>query len=964
MNHYSSTIKKYYLPAIGAALASVSLFHFALPTFAAGTAASTVLRNKATATYDDDGDPNTDPLEVISNEVTVTVGKVAGITNVADGNTATGQVLPGDSVGLDFRITNTGNDVSSIFIPAAGDILNNGGTTDNLLSIDSIQFKGSGANDTFAGRSTLTNGIVPNIAVDDFIIVRVNITVNGNADPTETVTVQLGNTGPNDDTADTQNQPDQPASNSTLEKEEEDVRTVAVGSPPAAVGGDPLNGEREASATNSITLGSEAIALAQITKGSSVGNNSTPENIADDVITYNLDLEVLNSITYADPNFNFNFRDLEGRDYSSATTTESGQTGPVINRSNTSPQIPVLSNQTNLILVSDAVPEGTELRLDNNDEPVGVNAPTGWVPIYTQSPLSVPADEAQWFENPDELDTSGSPATIDRITRIGWVYDARAASPGDGAIARGTNVTDTQDFTFQVTPIDNPAPIPPLEVYNLAQIFGSTDDGDDATTTGNDVFDESGDQNPSNFDDGGTIGPDETVGSTLNTDGTNGTTVRYGFAVPGINDENVDPGNNQGTGRGGEVDRVILNNVLTSDILNGPDGTPDARGQLLSGTLDDNHDFQNLSATTPENTSLPAADFDNNGNLQRRYNPAPKEFTNTVRNGGGGEEDVTLLPISPGYGVGNDRFGGAFDDLPDETIVTIEFDGDRAVYVYIESSGEFQLATTSNAPNIATNAPDVTIPGTNEDIVIVDLDANDETYTVTVDLPADTPLSTNFNTPGDSSSGVVGGYPVPILAYAGTQPTTINSASGNDYNVTINQLYTGFLQLDKTATIFRRDDLEDPDSTRTEVTGNAADTVIPGDIIEYEVTYTNISEGQDSGTGNGILTVNDLAITEDGTASGNTWGLDNDTPNPDADDLIDTLHVEGEAVADPVAPINYTPVTGASSTDDSTLGAEIIRYEVGGTDGIDGIAPGDSGTFTFQRRVTEESDIPDPASNP
>ena len=99
-------MRKYYSPLIGAALAAASLFHFSLPAFAAGTTAGTGLVNRATATYEDQNDK---PYNVTSNEVTVTVGKIAGITNVpiafkdittSPTNTS---ILPRDSVRFDFE---------------------------------------------------------------------------------------------------------------------------------------------------------------------------------------------------------------------------------------------------------------------------------------------------------------------------------------------------------------------------------------------------------------------------------------------------------------------------------------------------------------------------------------------------------------------------------------------------------------------------------------------------------------------------------------------------------------------------------------------------------------------------------------------------------------------------------------------------------------------------------------------
>ena len=944
-------MRKYYSPLIGAALAAASLFQFSLPAFAAGTTAGTDLINNATATYKD-ADEN--EYNVTSNRVTVTVGKVAGITNVANGNTSSGPILSGQAVGFDFRVTNTGNDVSSIFIPDSTTIANYDGTTDNL-TVNSVQYSVDGG-ENFIARPD--DGIVPNIAEDDSIVVRVNVTIDSTATDGASVAVQLGNTGPNDNTVDTQNQPDEIAGNSDIAAR--DVRTVtataASGDPDPEVAGDPVNGQREASAVNTTEVNAVPLALPRITKASAgVDQNGSPTNVQDDIVTYNLDLDVLSSglPDYTSPNFSFSIEDLEGRDYSA---------GPLVDGAEPMFDPVEFADRSNLILMSDAIPAGTSLRTTTDGggvvSAVGVESPTGWTPVYTSSPLSVPADEAIWRSDLNDTDVDES-----NITRIGWVYDA--STDANGSVAQGTNFTG---FSFEVITdgIENVT----TDIYNLAQVFGSTDDDDDETTAGAIVFDESGDQNPSNFNDDGSGRTDETVITANIDDGEGGTTAVYGYAIS-PEESNIDPGSNTGTGPAGEFDEVTVVRTaqVTSSILNGPGAynrpgdtadvvsEPDALGTFFGvNPADDNHDFQNLSTDTPATNS-----FDEDGNVTTTYNPTAKTFNNTVQNNGSNSINAVLEPISPAY----PGLGGAADDLPDGTIVTIAYGGETAQYTYNVTSveeditGSFTLADGDTPIVTASILPD-----------------NTEDYTVTVQLPENTELSTNLD--ANSPSGFVGGFPVPIIAYNDTNGnddldlTAVGAdidADNESHNVTINQLYTGFLRLDKTATIIGLTDPTNPDSPIGEVDRDP----IPGDVIQYNITYTNISEEASPGaSGNLLLEVDDLVVTEDGTAgdtdgngvingseAGNNWALDND-----GDGIIDTLHVSGSAgeaesetggvSGSSSVTVNYSDDDGPLAATESSVTGEIVEYQFGP---VSNVAPGESGTVTFQRTVTEDNEL-------
>jgi hypothetical protein len=220
---------------------------------------------------------------------------------------------------------------------------------------------------------------------------------------------------------------------------------------------------------------------------------------------------------------------------------------------------------------------------------------------------------------------------------------------------------------------------------------------------------------------------------------------------------------------------------------------------------------------------------------------------------------------------------------------------------------------------------------------------------VEVDLPAGTKLSTD--TLPDYTGDTEWGYPVPITA-------TI----GNATNITIDRVYTGFLQLLKFSQILKGTGPDvignqgsynstpaytnpatglviDPDPT----VADEARTPYPGNIIQYEIRYKNISTSQGNGTDNVILEAKNVVITEDGTLSTvpgdgkNNWAKDNDN-----DGIIDTSNVIGTATA---ITTTFTPNGDISG---ATPATDVTKYVNSPTTSI---APQTSGTFTFQRKL-------------
>ena len=148
-----------------------------------------------------------------------------------------------------------------------------------------------------------------------------------------------------------------------------------------------------------------------------------------------------------------------------------------------------------------------------------------------------------------------------------------------------------------------------------------------------------------------------------------------------------------------------------------------------------------------------------------------------------------------------------------------------------------------------------------------------------------------------SGNTVLSGYDTIIRATSGVTPAANNK--------TIDRLYTGFVRLDKAFTV----------ANGTGV-GGATDPV-PGAVITYNITYTNVSTS--NGDANCVkLTASNLVITEDGLVGTNNWGT-------------------------------YT--TNSGSPSDSGSGTVVTVSATKYTDTIASLAAGASGIFTFKRSI-------------
>ncbi len=315
-------------------------------------------------------------------------------------------------------------------------------------------------------------------------------------------------------------------------------------------------------------------------------------------------------------------------------------------------------------------------------------------------------------------------------------------------------------------------------------------------------------------------------------------------------------------------------------LQNGPERKPQA-----VGPTDNNDDFSNESTELPANLS-PTDTFD----------PAPVNFTSTLENQSTTNSlTASVLPTPPANAAA----------VPNNTLVTISYGRESATYKY--NNGVFTFV--SGTDTSATDPIEITLAA-----------SATADYTVTVDLP-------------DNTAQFIS-YPIPITAFVDTKNSGTIEPEDTIRNITIEKLYTGFLRVIKESRILKGTGPDVPVGQETFSTNPK--TPGPGNIIEYRITYTNISEPGRSNDQS--LYAENLVIAEDGTTDISNWAKDND-----GNGVLDTSNVVGSAT-DPSGTITFTPAdqTGTTAETDVTRYVDTVTNPV---------APGQSGTFTFQRRV-------------
>lgn len=478
-------------------------------------------------------------------------------------------------------------------------------------------------------------------------------------------------------------------------------------------------------------------------------------------------------------------------------------------------------------------------------------------------------------------------------TRIGFVSNT-------GATVLAGDSVDNLTFSVKVQGADLVAN-GSYNVDSIAQAFGSSLSGSTAL-----IYDESGDQTSNNS---------STNAAPTVTDGV----ALYTVGTADINNNNNLTGANAGNGpsaTSGEVNRFTwtYTPVATNGLLNGPVGVPSAVGPGNSVETD----FTNKSTSVGANLAPGAT-----------ITPNLVGFDNTVQNTGSATANIKLLPTILATG----------STLPTNTKVRI-YDGatNQSATYQLNSSGVFvfvlnaALTGPSDVVNSGSNsggAVSATNPVTLDGI----LSTGTKGYSVAVTLPANTPLSTD----------TLSGYPVVINAFTTANLVDATAANGTK-NETIDRVYTGFLKLTKEARILQG---TGPNVTSggTFAAPNTEKKPAVGNYIEYRIIYKNISEPQ-VGTGNSILEANNLMIVEDGTGtngSNSSWGKD-----VDGNGTVDTSHVLGSAT-DPgqAVPIQYFGGSAGATPASDVAGVEVTKY----INRVLQVAPGNTGTFTFQRQV-------------
>jgi hypothetical protein len=831
---------------LAATLAISSTLQITLPALAEGVAAGSAIKNTATAEFND-GTTNPDGTPKIynatSNEVIINVAEVAGITVTAQ---TPSNIKPnaGDTLNVEFEITNTGNDPTQFFIPDTVTLKDKDGNVTTSFQVDTTKkiqvvinsvTKNLPVGGIATGDTSFFGETDGSIAAGGKVRVIIPIKVLDGANTGDTLKVSLGKTS----TDNLQNQ--------ELVKNGGDVYTVDNAN---GKGGEtnttaPINGDREAMATTGGTDGSQIItvgdrkqAFATILKAISNYNTNNTPAFTDDILTYKLALRVENttSIPGISPSELYGTKlNVDGN------TTES------------------------YVLVSDAIP--SKMKLGST---IPTAPSTDWIPVYTTTSEVTPAHKAEWKKFPFTGTT--------KATRVGFIYKTTTT--------QGLAKAEYKTFTFTVTSDGFTGG----QIANIAQVFGQSQPGE--TTTGEPkqlVYDESGDQTPNNG-----------LGET-NPSGKTGDEGGITDGVANVGKDGVDSGKgndptandtNQGTNGGsspsdngskliGGEDTVYTFAVTP---LNGPKDKPEAIGPVDSsnptGTADNNHDFTNKSIVVPVNKKPT--------DLLTNDETTPVTFNNTAQNTSSDPQEISLEPKP----FDTAELKLTDKQLPDGTTVTITADGKTKVYTY--TSGNF-------------------VPDANNPIKVTVAPGGLLNYTVTVNLPGDVPQLQS--------------YPVKIIAFVDDGTPGYGSEPGN---ITIDRLYTNYLKLEKKARILESD-------RTTEVvpfneSGATLDAAAkPGRIIEYQITYTNISFG--GGTDNVILPVKELKITENGSvANGNNWFTSTIDP-------VYNGSGNGSAVG---TSITVTSAANGTATD-------IQIYE----DKVANVDPGKTGTFTFQRKIKD-----------
>jgi uncharacterized repeat protein (TIGR01451 family) len=257
-----------------------------LPTLANQNtpAAGTTIENQATAEFTDSADTSTTPpsIKIVSDIVKVTIAEIAGIT-IGSAPTTTGLAYRGSKVYVDFKVYNSGNDPTKIFIPGKPSVAKLNGVdippanigaikvigyttvaagttateTPTVISTGNIVDPSGSSTGDLTGLTVAPSGggsiVAPggSIPAGAYITVRVEITVPTTATNGQVINITLGNTGGTD----LNNQDYSAATPTANDLYTQDNTTTTFGD----TDGNPLNGVREASKSTTITVNQVSI---------------------------------------------------------------------------------------------------------------------------------------------------------------------------------------------------------------------------------------------------------------------------------------------------------------------------------------------------------------------------------------------------------------------------------------------------------------------------------------------------------------------------------------------------------------------------------------------------------------------------------------------------------------------------------------------------------------------------------
>ena len=393
-------------------------------------AANSEISNTATATYTDPADTTNTPINTVSNTVTVTVAKIAGIVvkevNFTQPNT-TDAFKPGETVYSNFEVTNTGNDGVQFKISKLADVSTN-------VTFTKVQYNTGTVTAPVWTDVTDVNGTnSPTIAVNGKLQVRIVSVINANAVAGDDIVTTLGNTS-------TPGLPNVERGVGTETIDGRDIYTVDVttAGTNVALGGTAKNGIRESSATQKVKVNAvkQAFASVTVTNDTPTPNTTTPATKDD--VKYNFSVLV--------PTTNSTGNGAIATDLAPTAiklATNAGATTPA---------------DVNRVLVSDPLTTGTVLKA----APV---APTGWTTVYA---ITSPNSTAPtlWSVVP--------PANLADVKQVGFIYEpgtATASASTPAALGTSLPATNTPYIGFSVT-VTTPAL--GTQTPNVVSVAGTT----------------------------------------------------------------------------------------------------------------------------------------------------------------------------------------------------------------------------------------------------------------------------------------------------------------------------------------------------------------------------------------------------------------------------------------------------------------------------------------------------------